>query len=57
MPASLRFKTVATARQENFRAMLVRCPSPELSEDIALPDQAMRCLDVARGDTVLCVGL
>ncbi|HZW13055.1 MAG TPA: arginine N-succinyltransferase [Noviherbaspirillum sp.] len=48
---------VATVREEHFRSMLVQCPSPELSEDIALPEQAMRCLDVARGDTVLCVRL
>ncbi|GAB3549286.1 arginine/ornithine succinyltransferase subunit alpha [Noviherbaspirillum agri] len=48
---------VATAREDNFRAMLVRCPSPELSEDIAMPDEAMRSLEVTRGDTVLCVKL
>lgn len=48
---------VATTRENDFRAMLVQCPSPELSEDICLPDEAMRCLDVMRGDSVFCVGL
>lgn len=46
---------VATAREEQFRAVLVECEPPELSEGIALTGDAMRCLDVTRGDTVLCV--
>lgn len=48
---------VATAREENFRAVLVECAPPELSGSVALPPDAMRCLNVASGDAVLCVKL
>jgi arginine N-succinyltransferase len=48
---------VATAREEDFRAALVRCASPELSETMSLPTGAMRRLNVVSGDPVLCVSL
>lgn len=48
---------VATAREESFRALIVDCPPPDMSETVALPDEAKRRLDVADGDAVLCVKL
>ena len=48
---------VATAREESFRVVVAECAGPELSDSIALPDDVKRCLDVADGDTVLCVKL
>lgn len=48
---------VATAREERFRALIIDCPSAELSESLALSDEAKRRLDVADGDAVLCVKL
>lgn len=46
---------VATAREENFRALVVECPAPELSQSVLLSSDAMRHLDVVSGDAVLCV--
>ena len=48
---------IATAREENFRVAIAECAGPELSDSIALSDDARRCLDVSEGDTVLCVKL
>jgi arginine N-succinyltransferase len=48
---------VSNAREGGFRAMIVECPRIELSENIVLPPEAMRCLDVVNGDSVLCVKL
>lgn len=48
---------IATAREERFRALIADCPSTELSESLALSDEAKRRLDVADGDAVLCVKL
>ncbi len=48
---------VAPVREHDFRAVVVECASPRLSEHIGLPPEAMRRLDVLRGDTVLCVKL
>lgn len=48
---------VATARDEHFRAVIAQCPSPELSDDVTLPAEAMRRLDITAGDAVLCVKL
>jgi arginine N-succinyltransferase len=48
---------IATAREQGFRAVVVECVSPELSESVALPAEAMRALDVTAGDAVLCVKL
>ncbi|WP_420476302.1 arginine N-succinyltransferase [Noviherbaspirillum sp. ST9] len=46
---------VATVREERFRAVM--CPVPGQSDLAALDAQAMRALDVAPGDSVLCVKL
>jgi len=48
---------IATAREERFRVVLAECPPMESSENVALPDEAKRRLDVADGDAVLCVKL
>jgi arginine N-succinyltransferase len=48
---------VATAREERFRAIVTDCAAPDLSDAVALGDEAMRALDVASGDSVLCVKL
>jgi arginine N-succinyltransferase len=48
---------VCNAREAGFRATIVECPRIELSENIVLPPEAMRCLDVVNGDSVLCVKL
>lgn len=48
---------VAAAREDRFRAIVTDCAAPELSDTVALDDDAMRALDVARGDSVLCVKL
>jgi len=48
---------VATARDDQFRAVLVRCAPPEQTETIALPPAALRVLDVAAGEPVRCVKL
>jgi arginine N-succinyltransferase len=46
---------ISTARSENFRAIVVDCAALELSGSVALPPHALRGLDVAAGDSVLCV--
>lgn len=46
---------VAAAREERFRAVLLHCMPDE--ERIALPQQALRALDVTTGDNVVCVRL
>ena len=46
---------VSTTRAENFRAMIVDCSALELSGSVALPQHALRGLDVVAGDSVLCV--
>jgi arginine N-succinyltransferase len=48
---------VSNAREAGFRAMIAECPRIELSQNIVLPPEAMRCLDVVNGDSVLCVKL
>lgn len=48
---------VATAREENFRALLVECAAPELSQSVPLSPDAMRRLDVVSGEPLLCVEL
>jgi arginine N-succinyltransferase len=48
---------VATAREDNFRAMVVECAPPDLSGSIALSEAVMRRLDVVHGDAVLTVRL
>jgi arginine N-succinyltransferase len=48
---------VAAAREQGFRAIVARCASPELSDSVTLPAEAMRALDVAVGDAVHCVKL
>ncbi len=48
---------IATVREENFRATVAECAVSHLSDAITLPDDVKHCLDVAAGDTVLCVKL
>ena len=48
---------VAAPREDRFRAVVTHCAAPELSELVALNDDAMRALDVIAGDSVLCVKL
>ncbi|WP_292935299.1 arginine N-succinyltransferase [Noviherbaspirillum sp.] len=48
---------IATARDEGFRAIVAECASPRLSDSITLTQEAMRVLDVVKGDAVLCVKL
>jgi arginine N-succinyltransferase len=48
---------VATAREHNFRAVVVECVPPDLSGSITLSDAAMRRLDVMHGESVLTVRL
>lgn len=48
---------IATAREEDFRVTIAECTPPELSDSVALAPETMRCLNVANGDSVLCVKL
>jgi arginine N-succinyltransferase len=48
---------VAAAREDNFRAVLTECAAPDLSDKLILTPDAMRSLQVANGDSVLCVKL
>lgn len=48
---------VTNGRADTFRAIVVECPTPDLSEDLALDMRAMRALDVVDGEAVLCVRL
>jgi arginine N-succinyltransferase len=48
---------IAAVREEKFRAVVTECALPELSDSVALMPDAMRRLDVATGDAVLCVKL
>ena len=48
---------VATARGENFRAVLLQLPVLEQRDEAALSAEAMRALDIVSGDPVLCVRL
>lgn len=45
---------VSNARETGFRAVTVDCARIELSDSIVLPPDAMRALDVTRGDYVMC---
>lgn len=46
---------VATARPEDFRAVLVECVLPEGFGNLLVPEDAMRALRVGSGDEVLCM--
>ncbi|RJF98963.1 arginine N-succinyltransferase [Noviherbaspirillum saxi] len=46
---------IATAREENFRALLVQCRIVELSGEIILPQAVLRKLELSEGEFVLCV--
>jgi arginine N-succinyltransferase len=48
---------IANVREDHFRAVAVECSAPDLAEHVALPQEAMRRLDIVPGDTVLCVKL
>lgn len=48
---------VACAREDDFRAVIVRCASPRDSESVALEDAALRALQALPGDEVLCLEL
>lgn len=48
---------IATARAENFRATVIESNALELRDDLPLSAAALRALDVATGDDVLCVRL
>jgi arginine N-succinyltransferase len=48
---------VATARSDHFRATIAELNPLELRIDVPLPQHVMRALDVAKGDSVLCVKL
>lgn len=48
---------IATVREENFRVVIAECAPPDLSDSVILTPDAMRRLDVAQGDAVLCVRL
>jgi arginine N-succinyltransferase len=48
---------VSTVREDNFRVMLLDCAELELSDRVLLPPEALRALNVAAGDSVLCVKL
>ncbi|HEY8025345.1 MAG TPA: arginine N-succinyltransferase [Burkholderiaceae bacterium] len=48
---------VSTARNENFRAVVMQSPLLEQRDDVALSAEAMRALDLVSGDPVLCVRL
>lgn len=48
---------VSSTKQENFRALIATCARIDLSDRIMLSPSAMRRLEVAPGDSVLCVSM
>ncbi|MES2296816.1 MAG: arginine N-succinyltransferase [Pseudomonadota bacterium] len=46
---------VAVCREQNFRAITVKCAPTEASDSVSLPPAAMDKLRVAAGDNVICV--
>lgn len=48
---------ISNGRQAGFRTVMLECAELESSDSVVLPSEAMRCLDVLSGDTVLCVRL
>jgi arginine N-succinyltransferase len=48
---------VAASNEQNFRAVIVPCPSAEAGDAVSLPLDAQEALGVAPGDNVICVRL
>jgi arginine N-succinyltransferase len=48
---------VASTREDKFRAVMVECSCPDMSDSVALTAGAKQRLDVVDGDAVLCVKL
>ncbi len=46
---------VAASNEQNFRAIIVPCPSAEAGDTVSLPQDAQDALMVAPGDNVICV--
>lgn len=46
---------VAASNEQNFRAIVVACPSAETGLTVSLPQSALDALMVAPGDNVICV--
>jgi arginine N-succinyltransferase len=46
---------VAASNEQNFRAIIVPCPSAEAGDTVCLPQDAQDALMVAPGDNVICV--
>ena len=46
---------VAASNEQNFRAVIVPCPSAEAGDTVCLPQDAQDALMVAPGDNVICV--
>ncbi|HZV66297.1 MAG TPA: arginine N-succinyltransferase [Telluria sp.] len=46
---------VAASNEQNFRAIVVPCPSAEAGDTVCLPQDAQDALMVAPGDNVICV--
>ena len=46
---------VSSGSEHNFRAVITHCPSLESQLSVALPADVQEALQVAEGDTVICV--